>query len=137
MDQRFSGSGPGVQTPDGCSVELYRQLPYMGELDEVAAMLPAGASVLELGCGTGRLSSRLAAFGLRVTGVDESADMLAHLPQGVVSVRSSLHTLALPQTFDVVLLPSQLINQPSAATRQALPHARSRRPPASAIWRRR
>jgi hypothetical protein len=30
-----SGSGPGVRTRDGCSVELYRSLPYRGDLDGV------------------------------------------------------------------------------------------------------
>lgn len=42
----FSGSGRGVQTRDGRSVEFYRQLPYMGELDPLQRFLHAGASVL-------------------------------------------------------------------------------------------
>ena len=119
MGRLFSGGGPGAQTPDGCSVELYGQLPYMGELDDVLAAFPAGGSVLELGCGTGRLGSRLANVGLSVTGVDESAEMLAQLPATVAAVCSPIEALALPQTFDVVLLASQLINHPSARLREA------------------
>ncbi len=41
------------------------------------AAMPAGATVLDLGCGTGRHSVPLAARGFRVTGVDISAGMLA------------------------------------------------------------
>lgn len=119
MDPLFSGAGPGVQTPDGSSVEFYRQLPYLGELDPVLGLVPARASVLELGCGTGRLCAHLAGIGCRVTGVDESAYMLAHLPAAVASVCSSIEALALPQTFDVVLLASHLINHPSTASRAA------------------
>jgi SAM-dependent methyltransferase len=46
--------------------------------DWLAASLPAGARVLDLGCGTGLPTARqLTAAGLRVTGVDLSAGMLA------------------------------------------------------------
>ena len=62
----FSGTGPGVQTGDGCSVELYRLLPYFGELDPVRMFLPPGVSVLELGSGTGRLTRQLLSWGARV-----------------------------------------------------------------------
>jgi SAM-dependent methyltransferase len=109
----------GVQTPDGCSVELYRQLPYMAELDEVIEQFTEGTSVLELGCGTGRLCARLASAGCRITGVDESADMLASLPSGVEAVHSSIEDLELGRTFDTVLLASHLINHPSAHLRGA------------------
>jgi SAM-dependent methyltransferase len=119
VNHPFSGDGPGVQTPDGCSVELYRQLPYMGELDEVIERFAEGTSVLELGCGTGRLCAHLASAGCLVTGVDESADMLASLPRGVEAVQSSIEDLELGRTFDTVLLASHLINHPSAHMRRA------------------
>ncbi|MBM3458205.1 MAG: class I SAM-dependent methyltransferase, partial [Armatimonadetes bacterium] len=48
-------------------------LPYLLESLE----LPAGGSVLELGCGRGSFSIRLAEWGYRVTGVEESEPMLA------------------------------------------------------------
>lgn len=50
-----AGTGPGVITPDGCAVDFYALLPPMGEPEIIAAAAPPGASILELGCGTGRL----------------------------------------------------------------------------------
>jgi SAM-dependent methyltransferase len=119
MSHAFSGSGPGIQTPDGCSVEVYRQLPYLGELDEVVGLLHPGSALLELGCGTGRLCGHLARLGFRVTGVDESSDMLSALPHDVIAVQSTIQSLSLPTRFDTVLLASHLINHPEARCREA------------------
>jgi 2-polyprenyl-3-methyl-5-hydroxy-6-metoxy-1,4-benzoquinol methylase len=53
-----------------------------GEVDELmpflteALDLPTGARVLDLGCGRGSVSIRLAQWGYEVTGVDEAAPML-------------------------------------------------------------
>ena len=58
--------------PDGSPVGLYARLPELGEGEAVAAALPAGASVLELGCGTGRITRQLVRLGHRVTAVHES-----------------------------------------------------------------
>jgi SAM-dependent methyltransferase len=118
VNQRFSGSGPGVQTLDGCSVDFYRRMPYLGELEEVIGHFAKGASVLELGCGTGRLCSRLVEAGCVVTGVDESAEMLACLGPGIEPVRSSIETLSLGRRFDAVLLASHLINHPDPHVRE-------------------
>lgn len=46
-------------------------------LVELLAPLRRGASVLEIGCGTGHFAAALAAEGLRVAGVDPAAEMLA------------------------------------------------------------
>lgn len=126
MSKLFSGEGPGIQTPDGCSVDLYRQMPYMGELEDIIELLVPGTSVLELGCGTGRLCARLAEVGCAVTGVDESAEMLALLPAGVESVRSKVEDLDLRRTYDAVLLASHLINHPDTAVREAFVHCARR-----------
>jgi len=115
----FSGSGPGARTNDGCSVELYRRLPYTGELEFLATGNPAGSSVLELGCGTGRLTRRLLAWGCDVTAVDDSAEMLSHLPAGAHAKQSSIEALRLGRHFDVVLLASCLINHPQLDVRKA------------------
>ena len=48
------GRGTGRQP-----VGLYARLPEMGEGEVVAAVLPAGASLLELGCGAGRITQQL------------------------------------------------------------------------------
>jgi hypothetical protein len=57
-------------------------------------------------------------LGLRVTGVDESAEMLAHLPTGVEGIQASIETLNLGRTWPAVLLPSHLINHPDPSTRE-------------------
>ena len=115
----FTGSGPGPQTRDGCSVELYRQLPYMGELEPVRDFLVQGATVLELGCGSGRLTRVLIDRGLVPTCVDNSPEMLALLPPSARAVISDIEDLRLNSTFDVVLLASHLINHPAEDVRRA------------------
>jgi SAM-dependent methyltransferase len=115
----FGGSGPGEQALDGCSVELYRRLPYLGELDFLPGRVPSGASILELGCGVGRLTKVLLSLGLRVTAVDNSAGMLAHCPDGATLIKGDIETLRLERTFDAVLLASCLINIPFERTRDA------------------
>lgn len=84
-----AGTGPGVQAPDGCSVALYRRLPYLGDLQDIERELTAFPAALELGCGTGRLCLRLQQLGVQPTGVDESAEMLAQLPPGVAGIHSA------------------------------------------------
>ena len=103
------GSGPGVITNDGCAVEFYALLPPLGEPEIVHAAVPPGASILELGCGTGRILRPLAALGHPVTGVDDSPDMLARNPD-LPTVCSSIQSLRLVRRFDVVLLASTMIN---------------------------
>jgi SAM-dependent methyltransferase len=104
-----AGSGPGEITPDGCAVEFYALLPAMGEAPIVHAAVPPGASILELGCGTGRILRPLAELGHPVLGVDESAGMLARAA-GLPTVCSPIETLRLDRTFGAVLLASTMIN---------------------------
>src|SRR5215210_2442876 len=47
----------------------------------------AGGSVLELGCGTGRVTLPLARTGARIIGVDRSAEMLTHARRRVQRAR--------------------------------------------------
>jgi SAM-dependent methyltransferase len=103
------GSGPGEITPDGCAVDFYALLPAMGEPSIVHAAVPEGASILELGCGTGRILRPLADLGHPVLGVDESPAMLAHLTD-LPTACSAIETLQLHRTFDVVLLASTMLN---------------------------
>jgi SAM-dependent methyltransferase len=103
------GTGPGEITPDGCAVEFYALLPVMGEAPVVHAAVPAGASILELGCGTGRILRPLAELGHPVLGVDESAAMLARAGD-LPTVCSPIETLRLDRTFGAVLLASTMIN---------------------------
>jgi SAM-dependent methyltransferase len=64
---------PGKYGPGG---------PLSGRLDLLSAVVgrhaKPGDRVLDLGCGTGELSCRLAAGGLKVTGCDISANMLLY-----------------------------------------------------------
>ena len=96
----FEGEGPGTQTSDGCSVELYRDLPYLGELDDILGELRNGSHILELGCGTGRLTRQLVGQGLSVTGVDNSAEMLAGMPREAAAVLCEIEQLSLVDRFD-------------------------------------
>jgi SAM-dependent methyltransferase len=94
--------------PDGSPVEVYELLPDRGEGEIVAAAVPAGGSILELGCGTGRMTRQLVARGFRVTAVDESPEMLAHV-RGAETVAARIEGLDLARRFDAVLLASNLL----------------------------
>ncbi|WP_284743058.1 class I SAM-dependent methyltransferase [Amycolatopsis sp. RTGN1] len=105
-------------TADGCSVEVYRLLPPAGEPEIVHAAVPAGASILELGCGVGRVTHPLMELGHRVVAVDDSPDMLAHVRSETVCAR--IGDLDLGRTFDAVLLGSHLVNTALDSDRHAL-----------------
>jgi SAM-dependent methyltransferase len=112
-------TGSGVITRDGCAVEVYARLPAGEEPALIHAVIPQGASILDLGCGTGRLAMPLVALGHPVIAVDESADMLAHVV-GAATVCGRIESLDLGQTFDAVVLASHLLNTPNDQTRHAL-----------------
>ncbi|ABW11864.1 Methyltransferase type 11 [Parafrankia sp. EAN1pec] len=52
-------------------------LDIHGEASFCAALVPAGARILDAGCGTGRVAIRLAELGCSCTGVDVDPSMLA------------------------------------------------------------
>jgi SAM-dependent methyltransferase len=106
--RRYQGTGPGPITPDGCSVDYYTNLTSRGEPELIHAAIPAGAGILELGAGVGRITHRLLELGHEVVAVDESPEMLAHI-RGAETVCSPIQTLYLPRTFDLVLLMSFVI----------------------------
>lgn len=110
-------TGPAEVARDGSPVAVYLALPRHDALDLVADQAPPGGSVLDLGCGVGRLANPLARRGLSVTGIDEHAAMLAHLDPAVTAVHGDIVGLDLARTFDVVVLASHLVNhdQHSAA----------------------
>ncbi|MFF7458836.1 class I SAM-dependent methyltransferase [Kitasatospora sp. NPDC008115] len=113
------GTGPGPITPDGCAVAMYARLPVTDEPEVIAAAVPPGASLLELGCGAGRVTRSLVDLGFRVTAVDESAEMLAEV-RGARTVRSPIERLDLGEHFDVVLLASFLVHAGSLDVRRGL-----------------
>ncbi|MET8505757.1 class I SAM-dependent methyltransferase [Streptomyces sp. NPDC004787] len=117
------GTGPGPITPDGCAVDLYRRLSVGTEPEVIGAALPAGASILELGSGAGRVTVPLAERGFAVTAVDESPEMLAVVGErapDVETVLSPIEELRLPRRFDAVVLGSFLVHSADHRTRQGL-----------------
>ncbi|MDQ0814043.1 SAM-dependent methyltransferase [Streptomyces sp. B3I7] len=119
MRAGHEGTGPGAITPDGCAVELYARLPVGEEPDIIAAAVPPGVRILELGCGVGRMTHPLLQRGFRVTAVDESADMLERV-RGARTIRVPIENLRLDETFDVVLLASFLVHAGDEEVRRGL-----------------
>lgn len=117
--------GPEV-APDGSPVAVYAALPAEPEFSPVLAHVRPGRSVLDLGCGAGRLANELARRGHEVVGVDESAAMLARLAPGVRAVEARIEQLALAERFDVVVLASYLVNVPGRERRRGLLEACAR-----------
>jgi SAM-dependent methyltransferase len=105
--------------PDGSPVALYARLPALGEPELIHDAIPAGAEILELGSGAGRVTHGLVALGHPVVAVDNSAEMLA-LVQGGQTIRADIETLELGRRFPVVVLASNFINHPDAAERRRL-----------------
>ncbi|MCX5334920.1 bifunctional 2-polyprenyl-6-hydroxyphenol methylase/3-demethylubiquinol 3-O-methyltransferase UbiG [Streptomyces sp. NBC_00140] len=125
MREGYEGTGPGAITPDGCAVELYARLPVGGEPDIIAAAVPAGAHILELGCGVGRMTHPLLERGFTVTAVDESPQMLERV-RGARTICGPVEGLDLDETFDVVMLASFLVHAGDAEVRQGLLRACAR-----------
>ncbi|MGW0228527.1 class I SAM-dependent methyltransferase [Actinopolymorpha singaporensis] len=115
----YHGTGPGAITPDGCAVELYSRIPVDDSPDLIARSVPAGATILELGCGVGRVTHPLLERGFTVTAVDESPEMLERV-RGARTVLSPIETLDLGEHFDVVLLASFLVHAGSEDVRRGM-----------------
>jgi SAM-dependent methyltransferase len=105
--------------PDGSPVELYARLPPLGEPELIHDAVPAGAEILELGAGAGRVTHPLVALGHPVVAVDNSAEML-ELIQGAETVLGDIESLDLGRRFPVVVLASNFVNHPARTERRAL-----------------
>ncbi|GAA3153274.1 class I SAM-dependent methyltransferase [Nonomuraea salmonea] len=116
---RESGTGPGPITPDGSPVDFYTLLSAGAEPGLIAGVTPPGGSILELGCGVGRVTHPLVERGFTVVAVDESPDMLAHV-RGARTVLCRVEDLRLGERFDTVVLASQLVNTVDDAARRAM-----------------
>jgi SAM-dependent methyltransferase len=102
--------------PDGSPVLLYRRLRPIGEPEVIASAVAAGATILELGAGAGRITHALADLGYRVTAVDQEPAMLQWI-QHAETVAADIETLDLGRRFDAVILGSHLVNVPDLALR--------------------
>ncbi|HEY6459456.1 MAG TPA: class I SAM-dependent methyltransferase, partial [Polyangiaceae bacterium] len=111
--------GSGHYAPDGSPVELYARLAAGDEPRIVHEAVPAGAALLELGCGAGRITHALLALGHPVVAVDNSPEMLAYV-RGAEKVLADIQGLDLGRTFAGVVLASNLVNCVDAPTRAAM-----------------
>jgi SAM-dependent methyltransferase len=95
--------------------------PVHGEADLVASLLPD--TVLDAGCGTGRVAIELARRGIDVVGVDLDQPMLAaarrKAPQ-LEWVQADLATLALERFFDVVVMAGNVMIFVTPGSEQAV-----------------
>jgi SAM-dependent methyltransferase len=90
-----------------------------GEADLVAHLVTPGSSVLDAGCGTGRVAIELAARGYDCVGVDVSASMLAVASERAPALDwrcEDLALLDLGRVFDVVLAAGNVIPLLAAGT---------------------
>jgi len=103
----------------GAPFDLYRILEPAGEPELIHQEAPEDATVLDLGCGPGRITHALIKLGHRVTAVDFDERMLDEI-EGAETVLSRIEDLDLGRTFGAVLLMSTLINRPDQSGRLAL-----------------
>jgi 2-polyprenyl-3-methyl-5-hydroxy-6-metoxy-1,4-benzoquinol methylase len=92
-----------------------------GEVDFVMTLAPA--TVLDAGCGTGRVAIELARRGIDVVGVDVADDMLVTARERAPHIEwitSDLTDLALGRTFDVVVMAGNVPLFTEPARRDAL-----------------
>lgn len=115
----MSGSPDDQKTPDDSPIGMYLAVGTEGEPELIHSVIPAGASVLDLGSGVGRITHPLIELGHPVVAVDESAEMLAHV-RGAETVHSRIEDLDLGRTFDCVLLMSNLVNIRDDGRRKAV-----------------
>ena len=92
----------------------------MGELDSLKPWVDNAHSILELGCGSGRLTNHLTSNKRIVTAVDNSPEMLCELPAGVRTICCDIEALDLGEQFDLVIAASYLVNSPDRVFRDKL-----------------
>src|SRR5690349_20870280 len=83
-----------------------------GEAAFAASLVPPGATVLDAGCGTGRVASRLAALGYDVAGADIDAEMIAVARERSPELEwyvAGLAEMSLGRTFDLVVMAGNVI----------------------------
>jgi len=105
----WDGSNAGSYDAKWKRMAAAGQNPH-GEADFVQRYHPQ--SVLDAGCGTGRVAIELAARGLDVAGSDINADMLAQARANAPEIswtESDLAELQLGRVFDVVVMAGNII----------------------------
>ncbi len=108
-----------VYAPDGSPVGAFAVLPPGPAPQLIDGALPPSATVLDLGCGAGRIAHALCDLGHRVTCVDQSPEMLSHVDEALDTHLADIEGLDLGGRFDAVLLASFLVNTPDEVQRTA------------------
>ncbi|MBI3747930.1 MAG: class I SAM-dependent methyltransferase [Chloroflexi bacterium] len=98
--------------PDGSPVAFCRGLPATGEPELIHRVIAPGASVLDLGCGPGRIAAPLASLGHRVAGVDNGAAMIRASAGEDRGCRRRCRHRPASASVRSVLLASHLLNDP-------------------------
>lgn len=94
-----------------------------GEATFCETLLAPGASVLDAGCGTGRVAIRLAERGFDCVGVDVDASMLdaaRRRAPGLTWVQADLVNLDLGRTFDLVVAAGNVVPLVAEGTESAV-----------------
>lgn len=117
---RIYSDSLGTEIYDALGAAIRDGGPTEGDIEFFLRLAnETGGPVLEIGCGTGRVASALAAAGLDVVGVDRSAPMLrlaeerrASLPPQVGArltfVNGDMTTLRLARQFPLIVAPSRV-----------------------------
>ena len=109
---------PGSYDEFAAYYDVYWAAGYLRDFEDglqetILPLVRPGARVLDLCCGTGRLAAWLSERGFDVTGVDQSAQMLAvarmHAPDATF-VEADARRFTLPQPVDLVLSTFDSVN---------------------------
>lgn len=92
-------------------------LPEGPDLVAFIGAMPAGASVLDLGCGPGTMAAKMRDAGLRVTATDASVEMvrLAKDRYGITAQQASFSDLSAEETYDGIWANFSLLHETRAA----------------------
>lgn len=114
--QELTGGTSGVDYAARCARLAASGADLHGEASFCAALLPPGARVLDGGCGTGRVTIRLAEQGFDVVGLDVDASMLAvareqapGLDWVLADLGESARVLRGQPPFDLVVLAGNVV----------------------------
>jgi SAM-dependent methyltransferase len=98
---------------------------YAADLPLWSRLAAEAGSILELGCGTGRVALHLAGRGRRVTAIDRSEELIAELRRRAASAGLELRAQAadasdfdLGERFDLIVAPMQLVQLLDAGERR-------------------